>query len=449
MQRANTFALAPADKQEKTLFETALGCAKLWNELTYRRRQAYNNHQPTEGYPKDLYQKYAPSIGSATAQQIINKNNEVWRSFFALKRLEKRGELPSHIRVVKPPGYWKDKDGKYKLMIVLRNDCYRLRDGVMKLPKGLEVPIKGKLKWFGKQGRAEIVYDDLDGKWRVFQTVEAQSSIKPKGHKACHIDLGIINLATIWVEGWNQPIAFSGRKVLHDWWCWTKRIAKRQSQLKKVNEKYRSKKLTGLYRIRQRKFRHAVNSMVRAMLKDLYDLGTSRIVVGNLQHIRENNGENSHRTNSMIHNFWSFDYIVQRIREVAEEYGIKVKEQSEYKTSTLCPRCASENTVNAGRLFKCLNCGLEANRDAVGVLNMANLHNGGTAIGVMAHPLLLRWDGMRWEPKRAMNNQPMKTLEAKTESIEMMMESHTLQRWEDVKTMTRTPARFALYSIRR
>jgi len=32
---------------------------------------------------------------------------------------------------------------------------------------------------------------------------------------------------------------------------------------------------------------------------------------------------------------------------------------------------------------------------------------------VMAHPLLLRWDGMRWEPRRAMNNQPMNTLEAR------------------------------------
>ena len=31
---------------------------------------------------------------------------------------------------------------------------------------------------------------------------------------------------------------------------------------------------------------------------------------------------------------------------------------------------------------------------------------------VMAHPLLLRWDGMRWEPRRAMNNQPMNILEA-------------------------------------
>jgi len=46
---------------------------------------------------------------------------------------------------------------------------------------------------------------------------------------------------------------------------------------------------------------------------------------------------------------------------------------------------------------------LEANRDAAGVLNMGHLHGGGVN-GVVAHPLLLRWDGMRWKPKKAMNN---------------------------------------------
>ncbi|HID90363.1 TPA: hypothetical protein EYP44_00180 [Candidatus Bathyarchaeota archaeon] len=49
MRRTNIFALAPTAEQEKVLFEVALGCAKLWNELTYRRRKAYN-YQPIEWY---------------------------------------------------------------------------------------------------------------------------------------------------------------------------------------------------------------------------------------------------------------------------------------------------------------------------------------------------------------------------------------------------------------
>jgi len=138
-------------------------------------------------------------------------------------------------------------------------------------------------------------------------------------------------------------------------------------------------------------------------------LNISRIVLGNLDGVREN--KHCSKVNAMINNFWSFNYIARRFREKAEEHGIEVVEVSEYKTSTTCPRCLSENTTTRGRLFKCNNCGLEAHRDAVGVLNMGTLRRG-MPIGVVAHPLLLRWNGMKWEPKRAMNNKPMKTLEA-------------------------------------
>jgi hypothetical protein len=50
---------------------------------------------------------------------------------------------------------------------------------------------------------------------------------------------------------------------------------------------------------------------------------------------------------------------------------------------------------------------LEADRDAVGVLNIGYLYVGGVSWGGV---LLLRW--MMWEPKRVMNNQPMNALEA-------------------------------------
>ena len=43
---------------------------------------------------------------------------------------------------------------------------------------------------------------------------------------------------------------------------------------------------------------------------------------------------------------------------------------------------------------------------------MVNLRHEGVAIGVMAHPLLLGWNGTRWEAKRPVNNQSMKTLKA-------------------------------------
>ncbi len=415
MRRTNTFILAPTVGQERILRERATNCAKLWNEATYRKKQAYMNYQPLDWECKDLYQKYTPLIDSATTQQILQKSNESWRSFFALKKMEREGKLPPNIEKVCTPGFWK-KDGKYRLMLVLRKDCYSVKDEVMRLPKKLKIPIRGKPRWSGRQGKAEVVHDEVDGKWRVFQAVKVRPLFKPKGSKTCYIDIGIINLFTIWLEGWRQPIAFSGRNLLSDWWYWNRRIADCQGILESINGKKNSKRLSKLYRTRQRRFRQAINAMIRVMVRDLYDLGVSKIMIGDLTGIRDGNDKGK-KSNSMIHNFWSFNYIIQRLKHTAQEYGIRVKEVSEYKTSSKCVRCGSENIERKGRLFKCLNCGLEANRDAIGVVNIGLTQGVKLPAGVinraMTRPNLLKWDGMKWEANRPVNTRPLNMIEAR------------------------------------
>jgi putative transposase len=146
-----------------------------------------------------------------------------------------------------------------------------------------------------------------------------------------------------------------------------------------VNKAKTSRKL---YRIRQRRFRHAVNAMIKTIVEDAHQLGISRIVLGRLKNIRMKSRNNG-KANAMINNFWSLNYITGRFKEKAEEYGIEVEEKSEYKTSSKCPLCHSEDITTKGRLFKCLSCGLEANRDAVGALNIGCLHGGGVN-GVVA-----------------------------------------------------------------
>jgi len=145
MERTNTFIV----EDSPALWELANNCARLWNELNFERRQAYIHYEKFPWYPRHLYVKYAPLIGSATAQQIINKNNEAWRSFIKLKRLERLGRLPSHIKKTSMPRYWKRR-GKRELRVIIRNDCYRLDDRYLYLPKGLKLRYKGRLKWHGK-----------------------------------------------------------------------------------------------------------------------------------------------------------------------------------------------------------------------------------------------------------------------------------------------------------
>ena len=44
------------------------------------------------------YGKYRGELGSANAQQVLNKNNEAWSSFFSLLKLKKEGKLPPHMK---------------------------------------------------------------------------------------------------------------------------------------------------------------------------------------------------------------------------------------------------------------------------------------------------------------------------------------------------------------
>ena len=85
MERTNTFIV----EDNPALWNLADNCARLWNELNFERRQAYIYYRKFSWYPKHLYRKYAPLIGSATAQRVIRKSNEAWRSFLKLKKLEK------------------------------------------------------------------------------------------------------------------------------------------------------------------------------------------------------------------------------------------------------------------------------------------------------------------------------------------------------------------------
>jgi putative transposase len=401
MNRTNLFTLAPAAGQNRILQERSVNCAKLWNEINYLHRQQYENYLKLDLNPR-VYKKYVPRVGSATAQQIVRKNNEAWHSFPALKRMEKRGELPTTTRRVVPPGYWK-RDERYVLRILFRCDSYRIRNGCVDLPRGLSIAFRGQLKWTGKQGRLEVAWDALSKKWRVFQAIEVKPIITPLGSKTCYIDMGVRNLATVWLTEWRQPVAYQSGRLLADWWYWTNRIARHQQRLATVNGRRRSKQLSRLYRARRNRFRHAVATFARQLVRDLYARGVSTIVIGELTGIRSNS-DHGRQGNAMVHNYWSHKHVADRLRWTAEEYGMKVRTISEAYTSQTCPRCHSRHSQRVLRGFRCLDCGLEAHRDAVGVLNIAARY-GGYAVRPMVWPMLLRWDGCGWNRNNGMPTQ--------------------------------------------
>jgi len=399
IRRTNKLRLRPTKEQEKVLFSICEMSAVLWNRVNYKRRQSFFAGE-IDWDTRSEYEEFKRILGSATAQQIIRKNDEAWKSFLKLLRLKQKGKLPEHIRKISPPRYWKDRlTGRRKLMTVIRNDCYKIEEvGGKKwlvLPKGLKIRITGEIKWRGEQGRLEIFYDDLTGRWYAYQSVEVDQPGRTASRKA-FVDLGVVNIITAWIEGERRPIAFSGKRSLADWWYWTKKISKHQSQLKRVNGRNTSKRLRKLYRKRKLRFRHAINTIVFRFVKLCCEKGVTEIVVGDPRGIRENNDKGS-KINAMIHNYWSFRYIIERLRTTAENFGIKVRSVKENHTSSICPFCGAKGKRIKRGLFYCPKCNQVMNADVVGCLNIAkklkiipNPSWRGRDNGVLAHPLLLR-----------------------------------------------------------
>ena len=370
MRRTNTFDLNPGKEEEAILRRWADNCARMYNEINYKRRQSFFNGE-FDWSTDEAYHKYKKSVGSATAQQIIRKNNEAWKSFFALLRAYEAGKIEDKPH---PPGYWKDRTtGKRILRIFLRNDSYSVGRKYLRLPFGLKIRWRGRNRWSGKPGRLEIVYDTLSGRWICYMPVEVEQPLhQPMGDKIAYIDLGVVNLMTYWIEGKERAEIYSGRCILSDWWYWTGKIAQHQSELKKTG-KHSSERLRRMYRKRKRRFRHVVNTIIARFVAECYECGVSVIIVGDVTHIRESERK-GRKTNAMVNNFWSFGYIYERLRVTAENYGLRVVKKDERWSSKVCCLCGKKH--RGGRryrgLYVCKDKGVVLNADVNGLANIAN-----------------------------------------------------------------------------
>jgi putative transposase len=154
-------------------------------------------------------------IGSATAQQILNRNNNAWRGFFRLLELRREGRLPPFMKKVSPPGYKKKRKSRM-LWTIIRKDQYEM-DGDRIVIKWLgavgwiEARCKGPIYLRGERGELMIRYDDDGGKWYAHIAFSKVSEKMVRGewrrmprqlkdNLMAGIDIGINNLMAIYVE---------------------------------------------------------------------------------------------------------------------------------------------------------------------------------------------------------------------------------------------------------
>jgi|Deesub1362B_J571_1020462.scaffolds.fasta_scaffold00217_39 putative transposase len=384
MRRTNQFMLAPTREQHQILFELADACSALYNAVNYRRRQSFFEGEIDWNY-KDIYDAFSPVLGAYIAGQVIRKNSEAWRSFLALKRKKTQRGLPPHIRRVSPPGYWKDRStGERELRIIIRKDGYRITSRHVEIPLGrelrrrygirkLRVRWKGRLGWCGEQGRLEIVYDRVDRRWRCYQNVEVSPPHQPRGNRSAFVDVNIRNLLVALIEGVPKPLIFRARHLLSDWLYWGRCIAEHQSKLAQANGRHSSMRLRRLYRRRQHRLKQGINSIVRAFVKFCWLADVSTIYVDDPLHTHD--GVHWHKKgNTLLHNFWCYRYLMQRLRLTAEEYGIRVVARR--ASSERCSLCGgNRGTTGCYRkhrgLFVCKTHNIAINADVNACLNLA------------------------------------------------------------------------------
>jgi IS605 OrfB family transposase len=145
---------------------------------------------------------------------------------------------------------------------------------------------------------------------------------------------------------------------------WRMRIAKYESMLNGYGLKT-SKRLRQMCMKWRRQVRHYINAKVRRALEWLYNVGVSMIKVGYPKYIAQENGDFDNV------NVWTYGYLLRRISEVAEEYGINVVYVDEAYTSSRCPLHGDGCGARISRgLFRCTRMDKVFNADLAAAYNI-------------------------------------------------------------------------------
>ena len=399
--RTNVVRLLPNGFQERKLRRLANISAKLFNELNYERRQQFFQQQRVDfkGTWDKYYEKYKNVLG-VNAQAVLQKNNEAWNSFFSLLRLKKENKLPPFMKHVSPPHYWKDRETKKrKLILVVRQDRYVVDEQNHKLVLkdfNLEIEFVGRLRWYGKQGRLEICYDETRNAWYASIPVEVgveetktgkrskyivrgeRKSIQvesPKGNKVASIDLGINVLASVVVND-GTWLLYKGVRTKEDYFYFQKKIAQVQSLADKTENIGEYEAYAELSREKRRVFKkltrrllHLYRNLASHLLRELHKLGVSTIYLGYPFNIAQDKG------NKFTVNMWSYRKLMDIIELKAQEYGIRVFEVVEYNTSKYCAYHGIE-VVREERGVVVCPFGHRLHADLNGALNILKIGTG-------------------------------------------------------------------------
>lgn len=190
----------------------------------------------------------------------------------------------------------------------------------------------------------------------VYLFVQKEVKIRKKYSSVLAVDLGERVMATVLLDG--KPI-FYGREIrgIHRHYAWLRRRLGERKLLKKIKQLGQKE-----HRIIQQK----VHEISKRIVSLAYQ-HNSLILFGDLKDIRKS--AKGRRFNRIVSNMVCYK-LTQYTTYKANWKGIQVFKINERGTSHTCPKCGSKGKRPYQGLFKCENCGYQANADFVGAQNI-------------------------------------------------------------------------------
>jgi len=241
-------------------------------------------------------------------------------------------KLPTFMKHVSPPRYWKDRNTKKRrLLLVVRQDRYVVNEQNKKLilkDFNLKINFAGRLRWYGKQGRLEIYYDETENAWYASIPVEVGVEKTKKGkeskyivhgekkniifelpreNKVASIDLGINNLASVVLND-DTWFLYKGVRTKEDYFYLENKIEQVQSladntrnigEYEAYDELLKEKKR--LFKKLMRRLLHLYRNLASHLMKKLHEPGVSTIYFCYPFNIAQDKG------NKFTANMWSYN----------------------------------------------------------------------------------------------------------------------------------------------
>ncbi len=253
------------------------------------------------------------------------------------------------------------------------------------------IPFRGKLRYPGKDRRAELGYDQADRIWRVTVSTEVDDRRMPEDSgRAAAIDLGLHITASLTIAGQAVAHHFADRELMKDYQYWTRRIAQHQQELAARGLKS-SRRLLRLCARRRRRVEHGLRSIAQAITGLCRACAVKRVYIGSPKGIRDE-VKVCKAWRGRMHNYWSFALFSGYLESALTKTRIHSKRVGERGTRSTCPWTLSpqHEVVRSPRWkLSCRDCNKSMHSDAAGVGNILAFQTPGTdRDGMKATPAL-------------------------------------------------------------